>query len=175
MPPAGSATPEGAAMNLIRAYIRRDYRLFNQTRDVPMCEGYNDPANRYVEFLRFTSFSSGSKAYNLETMPCELTEISKVYAARSFAPVNEEEKSTWAITLQLHLLTDQRFVDVIATGSDGREYLHRTVVEQHNGGYWTAQLPIHPDDEDSVRKRDEMLKSHTPSTVQILKARIFEK
>jgi len=141
--PTGNATSEGAATDLVRAYIGRDFLLFNKVRYVRMCETPNDHANKYVRFLRYTAFSNNSKTYKLDSLPSELTRISKVFTARSLAPQNEEEKAEWELRLLLHHLQDQMFVDVIAEGSDGREYLQRAVVDQHIGGGWTAQLPIH--------------------------------
>lgn len=163
--PTGNMTPEGAATDLVRACIQRDESLFNKARHVRICEGKNDPAYYFKLFLKNASFTHGSRTFNPETLPHPLTGISKVYVSRSLAPKEDDEQAKWKLGLSLNFLEDRVFVDVVAVDSEGTDYIHRSIVEKHQGGNWHAVPPL------SERHRmDEVLKTYPASTVEISKA-----
>ena len=52
--PVGNSTPEGAACDLVRAFISRDESLFHAVRPISSCEGKSDPAIAFRRFLAHT-------------------------------------------------------------------------------------------------------------------------
>jgi len=54
--PTGNSTPEGAATDLVRAFLERDYNRFDAARTRNSCEGRNDSHNYYAFFLQHTTF-----------------------------------------------------------------------------------------------------------------------
>ena len=157
--PTGTATPEGVAADLVRAFINRDPRLFNNAREIRLCEGSDDPGRYYAAFLERASFATGSKTFNIHTLPNPLKRISKVFVARSFGPHDKDAKAYSDLNLRLAFLDAQKFVDVVAVDSDGTEFLHRTIVVKQIGGAWFAVPPL------SERHwTGENLREYSPST-----------
>src|SRR5262245_52182411 len=78
--PAGSASPEGAAVDLARAFIKADSRLFKETCVAPL-RGEGD--TEYAEFLSAMGADmdriKASAAFDTERGPKEVT---RVYRAR---------------------------------------------------------------------------------------------
>jgi|GEM_PF-1602736 len=164
--PTGQATPEGAACDLVRAYIDRNFELFNSARHARVCENRNDPHRYYALFLKHASFSHRSKSFNAETLPNSLVRLSKVYSARSAAPEDAETRRHWKMGLTLNFIEDEVFVDVVAVDSEGRDYLHRTIVHKHKykNGNWLARPQLWAENHRIVR-----LKARAPSTVELPK------
>lgn len=52
--PVGNSTPEGAACDLVRAFISRDESLFHAVRPVSSCEGKLDPTLAFRRFMTHT-------------------------------------------------------------------------------------------------------------------------
>lgn len=157
--PSGIATPEGVAADMVRAFIDRDSKVFNNSRYIRMCEGRDNPAKYYAAFLENASFANGSEVFNIDDLPNPLQRISKVFSARSVAPPDEASKATWQQSLAFMSLEDRMFVDVVAVDSTGTEFVHRTVVEKHVGGAWFAVPPL-----STPHWHSETLKAYSPST-----------
>ena len=157
--PSGIATPEGVAADMVRAFIDRDSRLFNNARHKRMCEGRDNPAKYFAAFLENASFAHNSKMFNIDTLPNPLKRISTVYVTRSMAPQDADAEAAWKQSLRFDSKDDRMFVDVVAVDSDGTAFAHRIVVEKHVGGAWFAVPPL-----STPHWHSEALKAYSPSS-----------
>jgi hypothetical protein len=81
--PAGHDTPEGAACDLVRAFIKRDVKLFRETCLQPPEK--QDARDEYAVFLKDTAAEIEKEAGRKEPSPAGPKAIAKVFGARSLS------------------------------------------------------------------------------------------
>lgn len=126
--PAGQETPEGAACDLARAFIKRDAGLFTN-----VCLSFPPTATppEYAAFLQQTVDSINKEAARKKRSKRGPKAIGKVYAARLIA--------TGASRLPPGF-QQIKFVDVGLVLEDGSRTLRRTLVLRDRVGRWY----VHP-------------------------------
>ncbi|MCS7465749.1 hypothetical protein NZK35_03550 [Stieleria sp. ICT_E10.1] len=149
--PAGPKSPEGAACDLIRAYISKDGALFHKRRCKVSCEGKLDPAIAYEKFTRYkprllegtpnaTVDRAGSN-YIAKVLPVTPTQMS------------DEEANARRIELLLNYgAFESKFIDIFTVTPSGQRNVFRVesmhMVKQMDGafskpiptGIWRARL-----------------------------------
>ncbi len=135
--PIGTATPEGAACDLARAFIRRDAALFEQTTLPPF--GGGESRTQYESFLADTK--SAILEESKRTAGRGPREISKVFVARSLSNSGPASYAYAAFNF-----ADVKFVDVAVILYGGRIATNRTLVVMDNAGRWRVHPApdIHP-------------------------------
>ena len=131
--PAGHDTPEGAACDLIRAFIQRDAKLFEETCLKPFAPA--ESRDEYAAFLTETAAEIRREAKRKEPSPGGPKTIAKVFAARSLSRGGPASFG-WAV----FRFQDVKFVDVGAILHNGERYLNRTLVVKDAAGKWY----VHP-------------------------------
>jgi hypothetical protein len=140
--PRSHESPEGIAVDLVRAYVLRDFDAFNEARAKSFCEGRTDPVNFYVMFRNYTTLFKDGVPYR-ETSPlCSPGRIVRVHSAVSLTTAKHREIASafsqgWS---------EPTLVDVVIEDRQGNEFLHRTiVVKSKSDGFWYArpQLGAH--------------------------------
>lgn len=147
----GPKSPEGAACDLIRAYISKDAALFHKRRCKVSCEGKLDPAIAYEKF-------TGYKPRLLEGTPnATVDKVGSSYIAKvlpvTSSPMLDEEANARRIELLLNYgAFESKFIDVITVTASGQRNVFRVesmhVVKQMDGafskpiptGIWRARL-----------------------------------
>ncbi|MCA9057704.1 MAG: hypothetical protein KDA85_04370, partial [Planctomycetaceae bacterium] len=76
--PTSHESPEGAATDLVQAFIGRDFHAFDEARVKSFCEGRTDPFNRYVDFRRCTTFFNERNPLTELSFPSSLRRLSRV-------------------------------------------------------------------------------------------------
>jgi len=131
--PAGHDTPEGAACDLARAFIKRDTSLFNSTCLRLYVDG-KGPED-YAKFLQTTTESIKEEAAKKEPSPGGPKSIGKVFAARHLS-MNGPASYGFAV----YNFQEVMFVDVGVLLHNGRPSVNRTLVIKDKDGKWY----VHP-------------------------------
>ena len=131
--PSGHSTPEGAACDLARAFIKRDSTLFTNTC-VPPYGGGKGP-EEYAAFLKSTVESMKTEAAKKEPSPGGPKSIAKVFAARHLTK-NGPASYGYAV----FNFKDIMFVDVGCLLQNGDRCLNRTLVIKDKDRKWY----VHP-------------------------------
>jgi hypothetical protein len=127
--PSGHSTPEGAASDLARAFIRRDSALFRSA-----CVRLYGPA-AYSEFLEKVIESMRQEAAKATPSPSGPKSIAKVFAARHLTQNGPASYGYATFGFQ-----DVMFVDVGVVRHSGAPALNRTMVIKDKDGEWY----VHP-------------------------------
>jgi hypothetical protein len=127
--PSGHDTPEGAACDLARAFIKHDAALFTNT-----CIRLYGPAD-YTTFLTNTVAGMKAEAAKKEPSPGGPKSIGKVFAARHLSKDGPASYGYASFDFQ-----DIMFVDVGVFLYDGGHALNRTLVIKDRDGKWY----VHP-------------------------------
>ena len=130
--PTGSDTPEGAACDLARAFIRDDSALFLATCIEPF--GSPDARNAYRDFLKgvvvqMKTLDAGSS----DPAPGSPKSIEKCFAARHLSKEGPASYGYAVFGFQ-----DVMFVDVSAVLQNGETQLCRTLVIRNKQGKWVV-------------------------------------
>lgn len=131
--PSGHATPEGAACDLARAFIKHDAVLFKDTCIKPFGGGENQKT--YAAFLKQMVQAMNEEGKKVSPSPGGPKAIGKVYAARHLSKNGPASFGYAAFGFK-----DIKFVDVGALLQDGKRRLNRTLVIQQPDGKWY----VHP-------------------------------
>lgn len=134
--PAGHDSPEGVAGDLARAFIHRDFALFQSSSIKPF--GGGESKAEYEKFMEDVKAGMRAEAAKPEPSPGGPKSISKVYAARHLS-MNGPASAGYAM-FNFH---DIMFVDVVATLHNGKETLIRTMVIKSAQGQWFAHPAPH--------------------------------
>jgi len=131
--PAGHGSPEGAACDLARAFIRRDAGLFQDTCIHPF--GGGEDRQRYEHFL--AEMTKIIKAESKKTEPSKggPKAITKVFAVRHLS--HDGPASYGYATFGFK---EVEFVDVEVQLQTGGQSVNRTMVIQDRNGKWY----VHP-------------------------------
>ena len=127
--PTGYSTPEGAACDLARAFIRRDPSLFESTCIRPF--GGGQSRAKYEAFLKQTAASIAAEAKKTTPSAGGPTRIGKVFAARHLT-----QSGPVSYGYAMFGFNDVEFVDVGVFLHDGSHVLNRTFVIQDSNGKW---------------------------------------
>lgn len=131
--PSGHETPEGAACDLARSFINRDYRLFSAT-SIRLYAGAKGPET-YARFLEQTVQQMKEEADKKQPSLQGPKSIGKVLAGRHLSktgPVSYGES--------VFGFEDIMFVDVGVYLHNGERALNRTLVIKDRDGKWY----VHP-------------------------------
>ena len=123
--PAGHETPEAAACDLARAFIKRDSALFTDACIKPF--GGGEDRKSYAGFLSDVADSMKLEAAAKDPSPYGPKSIAKVFAAGDGYAVFGFE--------------DVMFVDVGANLQDGERSLTRTLVIKKDGKWFVDPAP----------------------------------
>ncbi|MEM9644542.1 MAG: hypothetical protein AAF989_06080 [Planctomycetota bacterium] len=135
--PSSHGSPEGAAVDLVRAFMTRDFHAFDEARTKSFCEGRTDPFNFYVRFRNNTTFFSMGESLKETDFPSRLLKICRVYSAQ---PLKTKEQLSVASAFPVSGYIDPTLVDVVVEDRLGNELLHRTiVVKSKSSGLWYAR------------------------------------
>jgi hypothetical protein len=138
--PASQDTPEGAASDLARSFIKRDVALFTNTCIRPF--GGGQARTNYQEFLDSTIQGMKEEAAKKEPAPSGPKAIAKVFAARHLS-----KNGPASYGYAMFGFEDVMFVDVGAVLQNGKRFLNRTLVIKRKDGKWY----VHPSpDTDSL-------------------------
>lgn len=129
--PGGHGTPEGAACDLARAFIRCDVVLFTNTC-VRVYSGGKSGAD-YTAFLKSTIASIRAEAARKTPSPDGPGSIGKVFAARHLSRGGPVSYGYATFRFQ-----DIMFVDVGVFLQNGGHALVRTLVIKDSNGKWYA-------------------------------------
>jgi hypothetical protein len=131
--PSGHDTPEGAACDLARAFIKRDASLFTNTC-IRLYGGGKGPAE-YAEFLKSTVESIKAEAARKDASPGGPKSIGKVFAARHLSKNGPASYGYAAFGFQ-----EVMFVDVGVILHNDKRALNRTLVIKDRDSKWY----VHP-------------------------------
>lgn len=135
--PSDLATPEGAACEFARAFIRRDPVLFGDTVLQPF--GRGESRARYEAFL----IGAKSAISEESRRPADRgpREITNVFAARSMSRSGPASYAYSAFGF-----ADVKFVDVVVAMHGGGTATKRTLVVKDSAGRWHVhpEPSIHP-------------------------------
>jgi len=131
--PSGHETPEGAACDLARAFIKRDTALFTTTCLRPY--GGGKAPDEYAAYLKSTVESMKEEAAKKEPSPGGPKSIGKAYAARHLSKNGPASFGYAAFGFK-----DVMFVDVGVYLHNGERALNRTMVIKDKDGKWY----VHP-------------------------------
>ena len=129
--PSGHGTPEGAASDLARAFIRRDAVLFTNTC-VRIYSGGQSGAD-YAAFLKSAIAGMRAEAAKKTPSPDSPKAIGKVFAARHLGRTTPVTYGRTTFKFQ-----DIMFVDVGVFLYNGGHALFRTLVIKDSNGRWYA-------------------------------------
>jgi hypothetical protein len=127
--PSGQDTPEGAACELARAFIKRDSALFKRICVQFHNTGKDDDV--YAAFLKSTEESMRQEAARKAPSPDGPKAIGKVFAARHLSLGGPASYGYAVFNFQ-----DVMFVDVGAFLQNGDRSLTRTLVVKEADGKW---------------------------------------
>ena len=131
--PSGHDTPEGAACDLARAFIKRDAALFTNTC-IRLYGGGKGPAD-YAEFLKSTVESMKAEAARKDGPARGPKFIGKVFAARRLSKNGPASYGYAAFGFE-----EVMFVDVGVILHSEKQELNRTLVIKDKDGKWY----VHP-------------------------------
>lgn len=141
--PTGHTSPEGAACDLMRAYMSKDADLFEERRCKQSCEGSLDPTIAYDQLL-------GYRPQPLEALagthmpfvpPIRIADV----LTSQRCPLSAEETALSRFELLLNYgAVESRFIDIITATADGHRYI--TLVEaihigRHADDHWSKLTP----------------------------------
>jgi hypothetical protein len=129
--PSGHGTPEGAACDLARAFIRRDPTLFTNTC-VRIYSSGKSGAD-YAAFLKNAIAGMKTEAARKTPSPDGPKSIGKVFAARHLSQTAPVTYGRTTFKFQ-----DIMFVDVGVFLHNGSHALFRTLVIKDSNGRWYA-------------------------------------
>lgn len=129
--PAGHDTPEGAACDLARAFIKRDVALLKDTC-IRLYTGSKGPED-YAKFLQGVTDSMKEEAAKKEPSPGGPKSIGKVFAARHLSQNGPASYGYAAFEFQ-----EVMFVDVGVYLHNDEQSLNRTLVIKDKNGKWYA-------------------------------------
>jgi hypothetical protein len=124
--PAGQDTPEGAASDLARAFIKQDALGFRRICIRPY--GAGQARAEYVEYLQGVSTRLKPESV---VSPDNPIRIAKVFAARHLSKSGPASYGYATFSFQ-----DIMFVDVEVVLQSGRKHLRRTMVIKDKDGKW---------------------------------------
>lgn len=153
--PSGVTTPEGAACDFARAFIRRDVALFEQVTLPPF--GGGESRTQYENFLADTKSAISEESKRpTDRGP---RDISKVFVARSLSKSGPASYAYAAFNF-----ADVKFVDVVVGLYGGGISINRTFVVMDNAGRWRVDPApnIHP-------LLSDGLNQEPPSTKEVAK------
>jgi hypothetical protein len=129
--PSGAASPEGAACDLVRAFIRSDVDLLKAT----CIKRYPPAQEKFDQFLAM--IIRGTEEDKQRGVPHSKNpaKIVKVFAARHLTKNGPASYGYAVLNLQ-----DVMFVDVLARLHDGSSFVNRTMVVKTQKGLWR----VHP-------------------------------
>jgi hypothetical protein len=170
--PTGQSTAEGAAADLARAFIKRDFGLFEKIC-LPVY-GAKEVRAAYEEFRAEVKKSMQEEAQKKEPSPGGPKTIGKVFAARRLS-LDGPASYGYAV----FGFEDVQFVDVGVLLVNGDRSLNRTLVVKKSGKWFVHPLPsISPllcaglnDEQDSVadwRKEDEANQPSPPTATTVI-------
>ncbi|MEP3479182.1 MAG: hypothetical protein ABJZ55_08050 [Fuerstiella sp.] len=134
--PTSHESPEGIAVDLVRAYVLRDFDAFNEARTKSFCEGRTDPVNYYVMFRNSTTLFKGVEPFRETSALSSHGRVVRVYSAQPLTTPKQREVAS-AFSQGWHKPT---LVDVVIEDSRGNEFLHRTiVVKSKRDDLWYAR------------------------------------
>ena len=133
--PSGHETPEGAACDLARAFIRRDGALFTNACVSAKLYNASDAGKQYAGFLKDKVDSIRSEAAKKEPSSGGPKSIGKVFAARHLTKNGPASYGYAAFEFR-----DVMFVDVGVFLQSGKPLLNRTLVIKDSDGKWY----VHP-------------------------------
>jgi hypothetical protein len=131
--PSGHDTPEGAACDLARAFIKHDSLLFTNTC-IRLYAGGKGPAE-YAAFLKATVDSMKKEGERQEGDPRGPKSIGKVFAARHLSKGGPSSYGYASFGFK-----DIMFVDVGVLLHGDKRVLNRTMVIKDKDGKWY----VHP-------------------------------
>lgn len=141
--PTGRTSPEGAACDLMRAYISNDADLFEERRCKQSCEGRLDSAIAYGTFLEYRPQPLQPLASN-HAQCAAPTWIVEVFPSQRFA-LSEEVTAIRRFELLLNYgAVESRFVDIITATDSGRRYITRVEaihIGEHADDNWSKLTP----------------------------------
>jgi hypothetical protein len=152
--PSGHESPEGAACDLARAFIKRDAALFSDVSIRLYAGGKGQ--EEYARFLRSTTDSIKAEALKKVSSPGGPKSIGKAFAARHLKRSGPASYGYATFGFQ-----DIMFVDVGVVLHDGERSLNRTLVIKDRDGKWYAHplpsassgmLAVGLNDEDSSHR-----------------------
>lgn len=129
--PSGSGSPEGAACDLIRAFIFSDVDLLKET----CIKRYPPAEKRYEDFLGMIIRGTEEDKQRKVPHPKNPTSILKLFAARHLS-----EKGPVSYGYTILNLQDVMFVDVVTQLGDKTRFVNRTMVVKTSQGKWR----VHP-------------------------------
>ena len=136
--PFGQNSPEGAACDYMRAFIKDDHRLFHERRIKVGCEGWADPGIAYQHFRAFEPLQDDSANHHGRRSNQRPMRIEKVFSARKLGLVGTDR-----ISLMLNYgALESRFVEIITSANDGTRFLSRIQVMQSGDWSQGSQDPI---------------------------------
>lgn len=131
--PAGSATAEGAACDLARAFMEKDAKLFIKTCIPPFGGGEN--RKKYEAFLKKVAEGMEIEANKKTPSAGGPKKLDKLFAARHLS-LNGPSSAGYAF----HGFHDIMFVDVRVELVSGKKHQNRTMVIKTKEGQWF----VHP-------------------------------
>jgi hypothetical protein len=133
--PGGHKTPEGAAADLARAFIRNDQKLFRSTCMSPFQGG--EARKEYVKFLDDTAKTIAQQKKAPTPSPYGPKSITEVYAARH---LSSDGPASYGYSV--FGFRDVEFVDVSVTLRNGQTAMNRTfVIETPKGNWFVDPIP----------------------------------
>jgi hypothetical protein len=129
--PSGHDTPEGAACDLARAFIKRDAKMFEDACIKPFSGGKS--REEYTAFLKETTAAIKNEADRKEPSPAGPKQIAKLFAGRALSRKGPANYGKTMFEFQ-----DVRFVDVGVVLHNGKKHLNRTLVIKDKSGKWYA-------------------------------------
>ena len=132
--PTGDDTPEGAACDLVRAFILSDVDLLKKIC-LPKYAGA-EIGKRYDEFLKKIITGTEEDKVRKDPHPKGPKEIAKVFAARHLS-----RNGPGSYGFAVHNFDSVMFVDVGAILHDGSRFLNRTMVVQRKGKWFVHPCP----------------------------------
>lgn len=141
--PAGHRSPEGAACDLMRAYMSKDADLFEERRSKQSCEGWLDATIAYDQLLGYRPQPLEAPAGNpVPFVPP--TRIAEVHPSQRCL-MSAEETALRRFELLLNYgAVESRFIDIITAAADGQRFI--TLVEaihigRHADDNWSTLTP----------------------------------
>jgi hypothetical protein len=129
--PSGPATPEGAACDLLRAFIRSDVDLLKAT----CIKRYPPAQEKFDQFLAMIVRGTEEDKQRSVPHPKNPAKIVRVFAARHLSKNGPASYGYAVLNLQ-----DVMFVDVLTRLHDGSSFVNRTLVVKTQKGLWR----VHP-------------------------------
>ena len=136
--PTGKETPEGAACDLVRAYLHEDFAGFKEVTRGSACETPLDVARSFSAFLQYMPHHDASPSQRAERP----TRIVKVHSAQHYnlRPCQQQ-------LLQFDIMINDgaevcMYVDVVTADNHGNEFSSRVEVVRtgNEDGQWRASF-----------------------------------